>query len=100
MMKFLKQVVTNNTGVSSKSFVMVSGMLLAAEVTQVMLVLTILDFIKSNELNYTGISLLLGALATFVLGSAWGKVKSEEYEYYPEEPTDKSPSLNKEDGVG
>ena len=97
IIKFIKQVITNNTGASSKSFVMIFGIFLSAEVLQVMLILTIIDFIKTGELNYTGISLLLGAVATYTLASAWGKVKGEEYEYNIEpEP---SQSLNKEDNI-
>lgn len=79
-MNFLAKVITNNTGVSSKSFIMVTGMLLASEVTQVMLVLTVWDYIETKELNYTGISLLLTALSSVILAAAWGKIKGEQSE--------------------
>lgn len=74
-------VITKDTGVSSKSYVMVLGFWIAWEVTQVMLVLTVLDYIETRILNYTGISILLGALSAFVLASAYGKTKVEQSYY-------------------
>lgn len=76
------KIITNNTGVSSKSFIMVCGMLLAAEVTQVMLAVTVWDFIVTGVLNYTGIGILLAGLSAFVLASAWGKAKTDMAEAY------------------
>ena len=100
MLKLLKQVITNNTGVSSKSFIMVSGMFLAAEVTQVMLVLTVWDYITTGSLNYTGVALLLGGLSSYTLASAWGKVKGEQHEFDSNnEEIQETPSLNKEDNI-
>jgi hypothetical protein len=84
MCKFFKtiynlhlQVITNGNGISSKSYVMIMGIWIGFEVTQVMLALTILDYVKTKQLNYTGITLLLGGISVLILAAAWGKIKTD-----------------------
>lgn len=74
-------IITNDTGVSSKSYIMVMGVWIGWEVTQVMLVLTILDFAHTGILNYVGVTALLGGLSALILASAWGKTKSDQAYY-------------------
>ena len=74
-------VITANNGVSSKAYIMVLGVWIGFEVTQVVLFLTVLDYFETRTLNYAGIATLLGGLSVLILASAWGKTKSDQAYY-------------------
>jgi len=78
--KFREDIIRSNSGISSKSYVMVEGMQISKLIIYWYLsVLTIEMFtdyvLRSNWLDFVAV---LGALSVFILASAYGKVKGEQ----------------------
>ena len=71
-------IIKSDSGVSSKSYVMVEGFKLGRTISIAYLILSILDYFKTGELDYIGTTALLGGLSALILASAWGKTKSEQ----------------------
>lgn len=107
-MLFRREIIRSNTGMSSKSYVMVQGMQLTRVI--VYWYLTMLTFemftdyvLRSSWIDFVAV---IGALAVFVLASAWGKVKGEQSYWYNNQSQniDVDPEINseinKEDSVG
>jgi len=100
---FRRKILTNNTGVSSKSWVMLEGMSLAKVVVYWYLgVLTVemfTDYVLRSD--WKTFAAVITSLTLFIGASAYGKIKGEE-SYYGAFNSDDAPpdtSLNKEDGV-
>ena len=77
---FQRSIITNNTGVSSKSYVMIKGMKLTQVIVYWYLIMLTIEMftdyvLRSNWLDFVAV---IGALAVFVLASAWGKIKGEQ----------------------
>ena len=69
---FQRNIITNNTGVSSKSYVMVKGMKLTQIIVYWYLIMLTIEMftdyvLRSNWLDFVAV---IGALAVFVLASA------------------------------
>jgi len=101
---FRRKILTNNTGVSSKSWVMLEGMSLAKAVVYWYLgVLTVemfTDYVLRSD--WKSFAAVLVSISILVAAAAWGKIKGEE-SYYSSFNTDEAPpadtSINKEDGI-
>lgn len=81
-MSFLKQLIKNNTGVSIKGFLALSGMFIAFLMVLTIIIILIVDLFSNYKVDTDlyGIAALIGSIAGFVLAAVWGKVKSESYE--------------------
>ena len=81
-MEFLKQLIKNNTGVSIKGFLALSGMFIAFLMVLAIIVVIMVDLFSNYKVDTDlyGIAALMGSIAGFVLAAVWGKVKSESYE--------------------
>lgn len=81
-MSFLKQLIKNNTGVSIKGFLALSGMFIAFLMVLTIIIVLIVDLFSNYKVDTDlyGIAALVGSIAGFVLAAVWGKVKSESYE--------------------
>ena len=81
-MDFLKQLIKNNTGVSIKGFLALSGMFIAFLMVLTIIIVLIVDLFSNYKVDTDlyGIAALIGSIAGFVLAAVWGKVKSESYE--------------------
>ena len=81
-MDFLKQLIKNNTGVSIKGFLALSGMFIAFLMVLAIIIVIMVDLFSNYkvETDLYGIAALVGSIAGFVLAAVWGKVKSESYE--------------------
>lgn len=81
-MSFLKQLIKNNTGVSIKGFLALSGMFIAFLMVLTIIIVLIVDLFSNYKVDTDlyGIAALIGSIAGFVLAAVWGKVKSESYE--------------------
>lgn len=81
-MDFLKQLIKNNTGVSIKGFLALSGMFIAFLMVLTIIIVLIVDLFSNYKVDTDlyGIAALVGSIAGFVLAAVWGKVKSESYE--------------------
>lgn len=81
-MEFLKQLIKNNTGVSIKGFLALSGMFIAFLMVLTIIVVIMVDLFSNYKVDTDlyGIAALMGSIAGFVLAAVWGKVKSESYE--------------------
>ena len=100
---FRRKILTSNSGVSSKSWVMVAGMDLARVVVYWYLaVLTIemfTDYVLRSDWKTFGAVIV--SLSIFIAASAYGKIKGEEsfYSAFNSEDSPPSPSINKEDNI-
>lgn len=81
-MSFLKQLIKNNTGISIKGFLALSGMFIAFLMVLTIIIILIVDLFSNYKVDTDlyGIAALVGSIAGFVLAAVWGKVKSESYE--------------------
>lgn len=81
-MSFLKQLIKNNTGISIKGFLALSGMFIAFLMVLTIIIILIVDLFSNYKVDTDlyGIAALIGSIAGFVLAAVWGKVKSESYE--------------------
>jgi len=100
---FRRKILLNNSGVSSKSWVMVEGMKLAKLVVYWYLAILTFEMFTNYVLrsDWKTFAAVLVSLSIFVAASAWGKIKGEE-SYYSSFNTDDSPpevSINKEDNI-
>jgi len=74
------ELLKSNSGLSSKSYVMIQGVRLAKVIVYWYLgVLTVEMFtnyvLRSDWIQFVAV---IGALSTFILASAWGKVRGEQ----------------------
>lgn len=78
--KFQREIIKSNSGISSKSYVMVEGMKLAKLIIYWYLAVLTVEIFTKYELrtNWLEFTSVLGALSVFVLASAYGKVKGEQ----------------------
>lgn len=86
--EFQRNIIRNNSGMSSKSYVMVKGMQLTRVIVIWYLIVLMIEMftdyvLRSNWLDFVAV---IGALSVFVLASAWGKVKGEQ-SYWNNNPT-------------
>ena len=81
-MEFIKQLIKNNTGVSIKGFLALSGMFIAFLMVLAIIIVIMVDLFSNYKVDTDlyGIAALIGSIAGFVLAAVWGKVKSESYE--------------------
>jgi len=100
---FRRKILTNNTGVSSKSWVMLEGMSLAKVVVYWYLgVLTVemfTDYVLRSD--WKSFAAVLVSISILVAAAAWGKIKGEEsfYGSFNSEESPPTPSINKEDNI-
>lgn len=101
---FREDIIRSNSGMSSKSYVMLEGMKLAKIIVYWYLgVLTLEIFtpftLRTNWIEFVAV---LGGLSAFVLASAWGKVKGEQ-SYWSSQSYGsniRGEEINNEEGVG
>lgn len=87
MIKFFKLLITNNTGVSMKNFVLFLGAILVFISTIFFLALLLLDFIyteKSLSIDLFAYAVTIGAIESLLALLLYLKVRSEKYEYEEE----------------
>jgi hypothetical protein len=82
MIKFLKNLLTNNTGVSLKSFIALSGIVLTTLMVLSIIIVLVTDLYSSYKVDTDlyGIAAVIGAVSAFVVAAIYGKVKGEEIE--------------------
>lgn len=101
--EFRSEVIRSNSGVSSKSYVMVEGMQIAKVVVYWYLIVLTIEMFTDYVLrsNWVDFGVVLGALSGFVLATAWGKIKGEQsyYRAFTADELQDDTSINKEDGV-
>lgn len=80
MLKYLNLLITNNTGVSLKAFMALSGMILASLMVLTIIVALIVDLFTNYKIDTDlyGIATVIGAIAGFIVASVYGKLKGEE----------------------
>lgn len=81
---FYVKLVTNNTGVSTRSFMLIWGAMYAMFIT---LHFMFFDYISTfteyqNDINYYGWAAVLGGISAVILAVVWGKSKSDTYSDY------------------
>jgi len=100
---FRRKILISNSGVSSKSWVMVAGMNLARVVVYWYLAVLTTEMFTDYVLrsDWKTFSAVIISLSLFVGASAWGKIKGEEsfYGSFNSEEPPPSPSINKEDNI-
>jgi hypothetical protein len=87
MLKFLKNLLTNNTGVSLKSFIALSGIVLTTLMVLCIIAVVIVDLFTNYKVDTDlyGIATVIGAVSAFVVASVYGKLKGEELEFKNQE---------------
>ena len=70
-MSFLKQLIKNNTGVSIKGFLALSGMFIAFLMVLTIIIVLIVDLFSNYKVDTDlyGIAALIGSIAGFVLAA-------------------------------
>lgn len=101
--EFQDEIIRSNSGVSSKSYVMINGFKLARFIVYWYVGVQTVEIFTDYTLNtnWTEFVAVLVALTTFVVGSAWGKIKGEQSYYnglYGRDETE-VPSINKDDNL-
>lgn len=81
--EFLMQLVKNNTGVSSKSFALVIGIIVGSLAIISFLVILFVDLFSDYQINTDlfGLAGIISAIATLISLLYWGKVRSERNDY-------------------
>ena len=81
--KFRRDIIKSNSGISSKSYVMVKGMQLSKLVVYWYLAMLTLERFTPYEadINWLDFSAVITSLSVFILASAWGKIKGEQSYY-------------------
>lgn len=80
---FFRELITNRTGVSVKSFMLVWGAMIATFIMIVILAFEgyLLTHPKIQyRPNYVGISAVITATGTMIAAIVWGKIKGESFE--------------------
>jgi len=100
---FRRKILTSNSGVSSKSWVMVAGMDLARVVVYWYLAVLTTEMFTDYVLrsDWKVFAAVITSLSVLILSAAYGKVKGEEsfYGSFNSEEPPPSPSINKEDNI-
>jgi len=100
---FRRKILTSNSGISSKSWVMVSGMNLARVVVYWYLIVLTIEMFTDYVLrsDWKTFAAVITSLSILIASAAYGKIKGEESYYGAFNSNDPPPdtSLNKEDGV-
>lgn len=100
---FRRKILTSNSGVSSKSWVMVAGMDLARVVVYWYLTVLTIEMFTDYVLrsDWKAFSAVLVSLSILIASAAYGKIKGEEsfYGAFNSEDSLPSPSINKEDNI-
>lgn len=80
---FRRELIKSNSGVSSKSYIMIEGMRLAKLIVYWYLIVLTLEIFTKYELRTNWIDFIgvLAALSGFILASVYGKVKGEQAYY-------------------
>lgn len=80
MWKYFNLLITNNTGVSLKAFMALSGMILASLMVLTIITTLIVDLFTNYKVDTDlyGIAAVIGAIAGFIVASVYGKLKGEE----------------------
>lgn len=78
--RFRDSVIKSDSGVSSKSYVMVEGMELAKKVVYWYLIILTIEMFTDYVLrsNWVDFAAVVVALSGLILASAWGKIKGEQ----------------------
>lgn len=98
LLRFYSSLIRANSGVSSKSYVMVWGTIVSTVVLFFFLTMLIIESIIKVEvcINWFEFSGVIGSISVLILASVWGKVKGEQY-YYENNP---GQDPNDQNGVG
>ena len=100
---FRRKILTSNSGISSKSWVMVAGMNLARVVVYWYLTVLTIEMFTDYVLrsDWKVFAAVITSLTFFVAASAYGKIKGEESYYgaFNSEEAPPSPSINEEDNI-
>ncbi len=100
---FRRKILTSNSGVSSKSWVMVAGMNLARVVVYWYLAVLTTEMFTDYVLrsDWKTFSAVIVSLSLLIASAAYGKIKGEEsfYGAFNSEEPPPSPSINKEDNI-
>jgi len=100
---FRRKILISNSGVSSKSWVMVAGMDLARVVVYWYLAVLTTEMFTDYVLrsDWKVFAAVITSLSVLILSAAYGKVKGEEsfYGSFNSEEPPPSPSINKEDNI-
>ena len=98
---FQDEIIRSNSGVSSKSYVMINGFKLARFIVYWYVGVQTVEIFTDYSLNTNWMEFVavLAALTAFVVGSAWGKIKGEQSYYgglYGND-SNETPNINEDD---
>lgn len=86
MIQFLKDLITNDTGVSSKSFALVVATIVGGITSLAFVIMLFIDLFTNYVIgsDLYGMAAVITALGSFAAAIFWGKIKSEKTrgEYY------------------
>ena len=80
MMKLIRSILINNSGVSVKNLVALWGVAMGTIIILVICIVIIYNMFHKYEIDYQGIAILLGSTATLVISSVTLKIFGEKYE--------------------
>ena len=103
ILQYLDELVTTDSGKSSKSFIAVWGVAMSTLIILWYLTMKTIEMFTTYVLNsnWTDFVAVLGSISVFILASVYGKVKGEQSYYSSLDNSESNNiSLNKEDGVG
>lgn len=84
MLKFIEKLITNNNGISSKSFGLVLITFMSVLLLSLVVIILIIDLFTDLkiETDLYGITTLIISISTLFLSAVYGKVKGDSYEQY------------------
>ena len=81
LLKFYVSLIRSNSGVSSKSYVMVWGTIVSTIVLLFYLTMLVIESFSEVKahINWIEFSSVIASISVLILASVWGKVKGEQY---------------------
>ena len=101
ILRYIDALITNDSGKSSKSFVVVWGVSMSTLIILWYLTMKTIEMFTNYVLNndWTDFVAVLGSISVFILASIYGKVRGEQSYYSSLTNVEESESINKEDGI-
>ena len=101
ILSYIDALITNDSGKSSKSFVVVWGVSVSTLIILWYLTMKTIEMFTNYVLNndWTDFVAVLGSISVFILASIYGKVRGEQSYYSSLTNVEESESINKEDGI-
>ena len=84
LINYMKSLIENNTGTSSKSFALVMASIVGSFAIVSFIVMLFVDLFSSYEINTNlmGLAAIITAISGLITAIFWGKVRSERRDNY------------------